>query len=777
MRASGESDDEHMLSEDESISSTNDTEPASPDAAAAAILAVKNYLSSPETCLAGLTGPAAVDALSNVEFEIARILDDVAGEEGRRFKETAEYVAQMDKLKALKRQHEAAAAGAAPAAAAAAAAAPTQPAVAAANAESPLGPYAALLGLISDDVLADERNFKVLLAGLRSEASKGECEAAWKAAGLALYQRRGQASAGLVMATFEQAWAAAVDHRLDARAIAYYARLSDPPAFLQTCQRVLFGDCSSADEEKSHFSEVELRDYYLLAYGDNVVRIHGAKGTAVWWRRKWKWDKTHKTLPHLVLRAVRDLYHDLLTQHRDRRAAVENDAELSGAQKIKEDERLEGLIRKTSKALSAYGNRQNRDVTDLILQQLTADEHEVDPFDENRLLFAFTNKVYNLKTRTFAPHFKFDYVLTHCGREWHAPTAAQLDKVRAVIESTMPDAGERKMLISVLRNGLSGVRPELFIILTGEGRNGKSLLVEWIQFLLGAYGMEGKITTLTEKPKSGAETELANQHKKRLVVYSEPEEAALEALRLSNIKLLTGNETVNARGLFDARDKTQMHAAQILECNKLVPILGDKGESARERLGVLHFPFTFTNDAAKLASGERARDDELGITLDGSKYKPKDESLKSRTFKEEHYCAFFQYLVDTDRVDAEDGVGIHITEKAKQRAGKYLDANDLMPTWVSEHFDDADASEKAFVAIKDLFFEFKASDHYQNLSKRERTLMNEKKFRSAISKSARYKAKYREKGKVRLETGKYNTKDGLVDLKKKPEDGPEEAEP
>ena len=121
MRASGESDDEQMLSEDGSIASTNDTEPASPDAAAAAILAVKNYLSSPETCLAGLTGSDAVDALSNVEFEIARILDDVAGEEGRRFKETAEYVAQMDKLKALKRQHEAAAAGAAPAAAAAAA--------------------------------------------------------------------------------------------------------------------------------------------------------------------------------------------------------------------------------------------------------------------------------------------------------------------------------------------------------------------------------------------------------------------------------------------------------------------------------------------------------------------------------------------------------------------------------------------------------------------------------------------------------------------------------
>ena len=90
-----------------------------------------------------------------------------------------------------------------------------------------------------------------------------------------------------------------------------------------------------------------------------------------------------------------------------------------------------------------------------------------------------------------------------------------------------------------------------------------------------------------------------------------------------------------------------------------------------------------------------------------------------------------------------------------------------MPTWVSEHYDDADASENAFIAIKDIFCEFKASEHYQNLNKRERTLMNEKKFRSAISKSAKYKPKYREKEKVRLGDGKYNTKDGLVDLKKK----------
>ena len=96
--------------------------------------------------------------------------------------------------------------------------------------------------------------------------------------------------------------------------------------------------------------------------------------------------------------------------------------------------------------------------------------------------------------------------------------------------------------------------------------------------------------------------------------------------------------------------------------------------------------------------------------------------------------------------------------------------------------------------------------------------MNEKKFRSVISKSAKFKPKYREKGKVRYcsrcvkkvldekrrrsqggcglcstceanvdafeeaakeaartGTSKYNSKDGLVDIKKKSADGPDEA--
>lgn len=60
---------------------------------------------------------------------------------------------------------------------------------------------------------------------------------------------------------------------------------------------------------------------------------------------------------------------DLLTQHRDRHAEVENDAGLTADQKKAEDGRLEVLIYKTAKAYSAYGNRQNivnKDVTGIM---------------------------------------------------------------------------------------------------------------------------------------------------------------------------------------------------------------------------------------------------------------------------------------------------------------------------------------------------------------------------------------------------------------------------
>ena len=162
-------------------------------------------------------------------------------------------------------------------------------------------------------------------------------------------------------------------------------------------------------------------------------------------------------------------------------------------------------------------------------------------------------------------------------------------------------------------------------------------------------------------------------NKKRCIVWSEPEEDAMESLRLSNIKMLTGNENQNGRGLYSEDSVTRMFATCILECNQPPGMHGDKGEAARERICFLNFPMTFTDDSLKLAANPET-------------YRRLDETLKTNTFKENHYCALFKLLATTPLLTDLDINKVHITEASRVQAEIYLDNNDFMPSWVTENY-------------------------------------------------------------------------------------------
>ena len=65
---------------------------------------------------------------------------------------------------------------------------------------------------------------------------------------------------------------------------------------------------------------------------------------------------------------------------------------------------------------------------------------------------------------------------------------------------------------------------------------------------------------------------------------------------------------------------------------------GDKGESARERLIVLHYPHTFTADQEKLSSGEKAYDDTLERRL----------KIEHSSKKENHTTAAYASTAEVD---------------------------------------------------------------------------------------------------------------------------------
>lgn len=698
---------------------------------------LRRYMQSDEW-LEELTGSQALQEIDNAEYHVEQLLGDL-GEAGASYRQTSEYTDGIDFLHGLRARHSALA-QAEPVIAVGVPAARVVGTV-----EHPLGIYGKLLRIVSDDIVKEPRHFKVLVGGLRGEAMKADDEVPWKEAGLALYNRHKATNPAIDLEPFDECWAGCHDRRIDGRVIGHYARISNGPGFLSFCRVELF----PALEEKTHFTEVESRDFFMMACSDNLVSVQDVKGTAIWWMKRWRWDSKGATLAHMVMTTIQNLYHDLLTCHRQKKEELIQEEGEAG-----ELSALEKKITQTAKALAAYGNQQNKNVTTLIQNQLNAHCMEIDPFDEDRYLYCFTNKVFNHRTGKFQPHFKFDYMVRNCGREWREPTVGEVEKICAVISSIQPNLEERKSLLSILRSALTGVRPELFIILTGGGRNGKSLLVEWLQYLLGAYCRAGHLSLITKASKAGPNTEVRELHKAFAIIFSEPEEDAMEALRLSEIKKYTGNEMQNGRGLYDSDSITRIFATIILECNLLPVILGDKGESARERILILDFPMTFTDKQDKLEANPDT-------------YRPLDKTLKYTDFKEKHYCALFQYLVSADEIKDTPIEDVFFSKQSLERASAYLDNNDFIPSWVAERYrktPNTGDTISSFVSIKYLFALFKDSDQVKTFSKREQRLLNETKFRAAIAKSNVFKPLYREARKVRLSDAGYNSKDGLINI-------------
>ena len=436
---------------------------------------VRSFFAS-DSWLEGATGADALADIENAEFEITRLLTEECGPLGPAFKQSADYENGKRYLNELREKHRA------PASNEPATGVPVPTVQVVGAVANPLGFYDDLLSLINDQVVKDERSFKVIFSGLRGESNNSDDKGAWKAAGLGLYTRHKALNPEMELQPFDDLWSDSLDRRFDKRVISNYARMSDKQRYKALCL-----DKSIENwESKSAFSEMELRDYYIMAYGDNLIRIQDVeKGIGIWYRGRWYWDKRGRILQHEVFNVVHALYNDLLARHAQKKRDLP--ANEDSEEKKKE---IDKLIARTIKSVENFGNQQNKNVVAIIQNQQIAQSLEVDPFDEEPLLFCFTNKVYNFKTNAFQPHFKFDYMLRNCGREWREPTNARVERVQELLESVQPDTDSRKSLLSVLRSCLTGIRPELFIILTGGGRNGKSLIVEWIQFLLATYGLE-----------------------------------------------------------------------------------------------------------------------------------------------------------------------------------------------------------------------------------------------------------------------------------------------
>jgi len=163
-----------------------------------------------------------------------------------------------------------------------------------------------------------------------------------------------------------------------------------------------------------------------------------------------------------------------------------------------------------------------------------------------------------------------------------------------------PNENLRRYVLTLLAACLEGNnREQKFYIMTGGGGNGKSKLVELMRYSLGDYLSSLSTTAITRKrPDSGAANpDIIKIKNKRAIIMQEPDPN--EPLNTSRMKQFSGEDDVEARGLFQDQETFKITGKLFMSCNKLPPVnTMDNGTWRRIRVIPFEARFVDKEDTA-----------------------------------------------------------------------------------------------------------------------------------------------------------------------------------
>lgn len=320
--------------------------------------------------------------------------------------------------------------------------------------------------------------------------------------------------------------------------------------------------------------------------------------------------------------------------------------------------------------------------------------------DSNPLIFAFKDAVHDFrivdgKSVGKRPIESTDYITITCGYNYpthNAPVRQQMEQVLKGIwskQGSYGDDGETfEYVMKILSSTLCGTRwMEAFFILTGSGRNGKGLLFELLQAVMGDYYYQLPVQVLTTKidnPRA-PNPDIANLVGKRLACSSEPE--ANEKLHEGTVKYMTGGDKLTGRALYGSPVQFKPQFGLFLQCNNIPNFNGiTRGGVMRNR--VIPFPFEFKDDPQ--TDREKKGDPYV-----------KDVLCKSTEWRDE------MFLLLLDHFESIRGKGtdaVKMPKLVEERTNEYVSENNLIGVWWKEHYEPA---EGEYVLSKEAYAEFK----------------------------------------------------------------------
>ena len=314
------------------------------------------------------------------------------------------------------------------------------------------------------------------------------------------------------------------------------------------------------------------------------------------------------------------------------------------------------------------------------------DKTFIEKLNDKKNLIGFDNGIYDLNKSVFRCGLPSDYVSLTTGYSLPVDIKnlpVDLEEINDLV-SSMDDYDElndalddfltkvfpinsvREYTLRFLSSCLSGeIREEKFYFWTGSGGNGKSKLVELIDFVLGDYSKSMDVAFLTTKrgSSSSASPELENIKNARFVYMSEPEKSDL--IYVGKLKQMTGGDKMTTRALFKGTTQFKPQFKIVLMCNDL-PQLGGNDGGIWRRIEVVKYLAKFT-------------DNERSVNHDRYQYLADNQlTAKLEQWKLVFIIKLLQKYIDYDKE------GTCPPEEVKDETKQYKTSNDIIANWVDD---------------------------------------------------------------------------------------------
>jgi P4 family phage/plasmid primase-like protien len=372
-----------------------------------------------------------------------------------------------------------------------------------------------------------------------------------------------------------------------------------------------------------------------------------------------------------------------------------------------EKKRVESQLKIIEKTVKSCGSGKNpENIVKFLKGYCWREEDFFKKFNENPYVFAFNDGFcYDFMLKSVRPITETDYLTISCGYPYKEQNLTDIEYVYNFIYNYFEDTETTKSLLSALSCSLIGNnKNEIFVVLTGKGRNGKSTLEGCMSKTMGGYytSLDIKQLTLTAKDANSATPEMAGLEFKRFVMSQEPESAkGSETLKVATIKKLTGNDPIKCRKLQCDIYEYKPQFTLYLSTND-IPNLSKKDDAIKHRMKVIHFPFMF-----------------VGIKQEDciDNIKMKDENIKQKVNTEQFRYGLLWLLINT--YNETDGKFYQSTS-ISEHTNEFFHSQNPIRDWFNENYE-IDASAKC-----------KADDIYKHYRESHKDFMAQTAFGSHL---------------------------------------------